>query len=217
MRGTSWTRTRGRLAIPAEGTTHGRSVRQARISDLRARRGGGLRQRRRECPVPLSRKGASPPADGSSSTRVHVSRESPSFLLSFLSFRPVARRPGHSLRHVSTSFRTTPSRGVRAAEEPAAVPREGFPLRLSRPLSRASFARHGGERPTIARTPVRAAVARSPSSATRGEARERGRKQSLGTKTTLSQAWSGNCIRGPQCAFEMSMFMCPAVHKLTRN
>lgn len=35
--------------------------------------------------------------------------------------------------------------------------------------------------------------------------------------TTLSQAWSGNCIRGPQCAFEMSMFMCPAVHKLTRN
>lgn len=36
-------------------------------------------------------------------------------------------------------------------------------------------------------------------------------------KTTLSQAWSGNCIRGPQCAFEMSMFMCPAVHKLTRN
>ena len=44
-----------------------------------------------------------------------------------------------------------------------------------------------------------------------------GRKQFRGTKTTLSQAWSGNCIRGPQCAFEMSMFMCPAVHKLTRN
>lgn len=43
------------------------------------------------------------------------------------------------------------------------------------------------------------------------------RKQFRGTKTTLSQAWSGNCIRGPQCAFEMSMFMCPAVHKLTRN
>lgn len=148
----------------------------------------------------------------------YTSRESLlPFFSPFLSFRPVARRPGHSLRHVSTSFRTTPSRGVRAAEEPAAVPREGFPLRLSRPLSRASFARHGGERPTIARTPVRAAVARSPSSATRGEARERGRKQSLGTKTTLSQAWSGNCIRGPQCAFEMSMFMCPAVHKLTRN
>ena len=36
-------------------------------------------------------------------------------------------------------------------------------------------------------------------------------------ETTLSQAWSGNRIRGPQCAFEMSMFMCPAVHKLTRN
>lgn len=35
--------------------------------------------------------------------------------------------------------------------------------------------------------------------------------------TTLSQAWSRNSIRGPQCAFEMSMFMCPAVHKLTRN
>lgn len=35
--------------------------------------------------------------------------------------------------------------------------------------------------------------------------------------TTLSQEWSGNSIRGPQCAFEMSMFMCPAVHKLTRN
>lgn len=59
-----------------------------------------------------------------------------------------------------------------------------------------------GERPTIART-------RAPGTAAR--------KQSLVTKTTLSQAWSGNCIRGPQCAFEMSMFMCPAVHKLTRN
>lgn len=35
--------------------------------------------------------------------------------------------------------------------------------------------------------------------------------------TTLSQTWSGNSIRGPQCAFETSMFMCPAVHKLTRN
>lgn len=35
--------------------------------------------------------------------------------------------------------------------------------------------------------------------------------------TTLSQEWSGNSILGPQCAFEMSMFMCPAVHKLTRN
>lgn len=51
---------------------------------------------------------------------------------------------------------------------------------------------------------------------TRGKPRRR-RKQFVGTKTTLSQAWSGNCIRGPQCAFEMSMFMCPAVHKLTRN
>lgn len=33
----------------------------------------------------------------------------------------------------------------------------------------------------------------------------------------LSQEWSRNSIQGPQCAFEMSMFMCPAVHKLTRN
>lgn len=46
---------------------------------------------------------------------------------------------------------------------------------------------------------------------------EQRRKQFWGAETTLSQAWSGNCIRGPQCAFEMSMFMCPAVHKLTRN
>lgn len=36
-------------------------------------------------------------------------------------------------------------------------------------------------------------------------------------ETTLSQAWFRNSIREPQCAFEMSMFMCPAVHKLTRN
>lgn len=36
-------------------------------------------------------------------------------------------------------------------------------------------------------------------------------------ETTLSQEWSRNSIRGPQCAFEMSMFKCPAVHKLTRN
>lgn len=58
--------------------------------------------------------------------------------------------------------------------------------------------RDQAKRPTFARTPY-------------------GASSLYGTKTTLSQAWSGNCIRGPQCAFEMSMFMCPAVHKLTRN
>lgn len=42
-------------------------------------------------------------------------------------------------------------------------------------------------------------------------------RQSYIVKTTLSQTWSGNSILGPQCAFEMSMFMCPAVHTLTRN
>lgn len=36
-------------------------------------------------------------------------------------------------------------------------------------------------------------------------------------ETTLSQEWSRNSIQGPQYAFELSMFMCPAVHKLTRN
>lgn len=42
-------------------------------------------------------------------------------------------------------------------------------------------------------------------------------RQSLVVKATLRQAWSGNSIPGPQCAFEMSMFMCPAVYTLTRN
>lgn len=42
-------------------------------------------------------------------------------------------------------------------------------------------------------------------------------KNSLVFNTTLSQEWSKNSILGPQYAFEMSMFMCPAVHKLTRN
>lgn len=41
--------------------------------------------------------------------------------------------------------------------------------------------------------------------------------QSCIVKTTLSQTWSGNSILGPQCAFEMSMFMCPAVHMSTRS
>jgi hypothetical protein len=35
--------------------------------------------------------------------------------------------------------------------------------------------------------------------------------------TTLSQVWLTDKIRKPQCAFEMSMFMCPAVHMSTRS
>jgi hypothetical protein len=35
--------------------------------------------------------------------------------------------------------------------------------------------------------------------------------------TTLSQVWLTDEIRKPQCAFEMSMFMCPAVHMSTRS
>ena len=35
--------------------------------------------------------------------------------------------------------------------------------------------------------------------------------------TTLSQVWLTDVIRKPQCAFEMSMFMCPAVHMSTRS
>lgn len=89
-------------------------------------------------------------------------------------------------------------------------------------LAPAVVRRHStsGERPTIARTPI---VSAHRAQATRASiwravaVRASGRKQFRGTKTTLSQAWSGNRIRGPQCAFEMSMFMCPAVHKLTRN
>jgi hypothetical protein len=34
--------------------------------------------------------------------------------------------------------------------------------------------------------------------------------------TTLSQVWVTDKIRNPQCAFEMSMFMCPAVHMSAR-
>jgi hypothetical protein len=36
-------------------------------------------------------------------------------------------------------------------------------------------------------------------------------------KTTLRQAWLTDMARKPQCAFEMSMFMCPAVHMSTRS
>lgn len=74
-----------------------------------------------------------------------------------------------------------------------------------------------GERPTIARTPNTRRVTRAPDAMPLPRRARKERKQYVGLKTTLSQAWSGNCIRGPQCAFEMSMFMCPAVHKLTRN
>jgi hypothetical protein len=35
--------------------------------------------------------------------------------------------------------------------------------------------------------------------------------------TTLRQVWVTDKIRNPQCAFEMSMFMCPAVHMSARN
>lgn len=39
----------------------------------------------------------------------------------------------------------------------------------------------------------------------------------LDIEPTLSQEWSEDKVRGPQCAFEMSMFMCPAVRMMTRN
>ncbi|KAL6252270.1 hypothetical protein P5V15_015241 [Pogonomyrmex californicus] len=205
-----------RSARDPRGGNDTRAERKARIGSPRATRGRPARQRR-ECPVPAL-------AEGRLSVgrwillypRTRLARVSSISLL-----YPRARSLGApvSLRHVSMSFRTTPSRRARGGRarrdwRPYAWRARASRLRLS---SHRIFRAAWGERPTIARTPVRAAVARSPSSATRGEARERGRKQSLGTKTTLSQAWSGNCIRGPQCAFEMSMFMCPAVHKLTRN
>ncbi|CAB3388915.1 Hypothetical predicted protein [Cloeon dipterum] len=41
-------------------------------------------------------------------------------------------------------------------------------------------------------------------------------RQGLTVRTTLGQAWVTDMIRNPQCAFEMSMFMCPAVHTSTR-
>lgn len=88
------------------------------------------------------------------------------------------------------------------------------------PRGRLSGRLVSGERPTIARAPfLRDRAQRRAYNVCRLDVAQRAqrRKQFRGTKTTLSQAWSGNCIRGPQCAFEMSMFMCPAVHKLTRN
>ncbi|BES87389.1 Hypothetical protein NTJ_00191 [Nesidiocoris tenuis] len=36
-------------------------------------------------------------------------------------------------------------------------------------------------------------------------------------ETTLRQAWPLDGIPGPQCAFKLSMFMCPAVHTTTRS
>lgn len=94
------------------------------------------------------------------------------------------------------------------------TPRAARPTTLSLTQEKSSFesrARNLGERPTSL---VRARVCLS---LEREREHEQRRKQFRGAETTLSQAWSGNCIRGPQCAFEMSMFMCPAVHKLTRN
>lgn len=87
--------------------------------------------------------------------------------------------------------------------------REGFSARTTP---------RGASRARGARCPTSASVQRrSYARASSLARRQQRRKQFRGTETTLSQAWSGNCIRGPQCAFEMSMFMCPAVHKLTRN
>lgn len=42
------------------------------------------------------------------------------------------------------------------------------------------------------------------------------RRRGLEDRATLGQAWVTDRIRNPQCAFEMSMFMCPAVHMSTR-
>lgn len=107
------------------------------------------------------------------------------------------RRPGRASAD-ATRRKTERERERRRGVRSRSVPRRLFGSCLPRVL--ASCAQPpAGERPAIARTLSKV------------------RKQFVGAKTTLSQAWSGNCIRGPQCAFEMSMFMCPAVHKLTRN
>lgn len=113
------------------------------------------------------------------------------------------RRPdgGDGLSSRSTRRRCGPVR-PRTEVAHATLPRGGLAAHA-----------HLGERPTIAR--ARRTLLASDGAGTR--AGVQARKQCVCTKTTLSQAWSGNCIRGPQCAFEMSMFMCPAVHKLTRN
>jgi hypothetical protein len=50
----------------------------------------------------------------------------------------------------------------------------------------------------------------------RARRRPRGRRRGLEDRATLGQAWVTDRVRNPQCAFEMSMFMCPAVHMLTR-
>jgi hypothetical protein len=42
------------------------------------------------------------------------------------------------------------------------------------------------------------------------------RRRGLEDRATLGQAWVTDRVRNPQCAFEMSMFMCPAVHMSTR-
>jgi hypothetical protein len=50
----------------------------------------------------------------------------------------------------------------------------------------------------------------------RARRRPRGRRRGLEDRATLGQAWVTDRARNPQCAFEMSMFMCPAVHMSTR-
>ena len=42
-------------------------------------------------------------------------------------------------------------------------------------------------------------------------------KFGMDIKPTLSQTWTVNKSHGPQYAFKMSMFMCPAVHITTRS
>lgn len=129
----------------------------------------------------------------------------------------------NALSHPPDSFRTTPQDGWRRTlsldDDAAAVrshPRTEGARRHFVAWRSVSQLAPRSERPTY-----RSYALHTRSTSLRGCRREGRawcvRKQCVGTKTTLSQAWSGNCIRGPQCAFEMSMFMCPAVHKLTRN
>ena len=124
--------------------------------------------------------------------------------------------PLEPARHAVGSRARSPRARLRAAPRDARVCARvsGQRRRQPRPTSRFISDDAQGRRTLRGRS----VVSRDQASVQRSLVRSRKkRKQSLGMKTTLSQAWSGNCIRGPQCAFEMSMFMCPAVHKLTRN
>lgn len=127
----------------------------------------------------------------------------------------------NALSHPPDSFRTTPQMGWRRTLSlddigGGAVPSEDGGR--TTPLCRGRRSRSSHLGANVQRSlvrPTHAPLLRFGAAVARGAWCVR--KQCVGTKTTLSQAWSGNCIRGPQCAFEMSMFMCPAVHKLTRN